>query len=193
MINILMMIILIIILFIIILLASGIKITLEYTKKGSKLKGCLKILILKKIKVYSLEYPSKKEEEKIEESEEKKETDWKKLFELTKPCFEYLLNYFKTALKSIKITKVQNHLIFGMDSYADTGEYIGIIWGFFAVLNSMHKSIKLSAEPVFTSSTLDGYGDNEIDIYLIKMVIPTIRLLLKKEIRDLIRGVMDEF
>ena len=193
MINILMMIILIIIFFIIILLAAGIKITLEYTKQGSELKGCLKILILKKIKVYSLEYPSKEEEEKSEEGEEKKETDWKKLYELTKPCFEYLTAYFKSALKSMKITKLQNHLIFGMDSYADTGEYIGKIWGFFAVLNSMHKSIQLSAEPVFISNTLDGYGDNEIDIYPIKMLIPTVRLLLKKEIRDLIRGVLDEF
>ena len=59
MLNILLMIILIIIIFIIILLYIGVKIAFIYDKKGSKLKGCLKILILKKIKVYSLEFPSK--------------------------------------------------------------------------------------------------------------------------------------
>ena len=50
MLNILWMIILIIILFIIILLIIGIRISLEYNKKGSEVKGCLKILIFKKIK-----------------------------------------------------------------------------------------------------------------------------------------------
>ena len=47
--NILGMIILIIILFIIILLLIGIKISFIYTKKESEIKGCLKILIFKKI------------------------------------------------------------------------------------------------------------------------------------------------
>ena len=60
MLNILGMIILIIILFIIVLLLIGIRISLIYDKKGSELKGCLKILIFKKIKVYSTTYPSEK-------------------------------------------------------------------------------------------------------------------------------------
>ncbi|MBQ2666183.1 DUF2953 domain-containing protein [Methanobrevibacter sp.] len=193
MLNILWMIMLIIILFIIILLLIGIKIKVEYDKKGSEVKGCLKILIFKKIKIYSRNFPSK--DEKIEEDEdedEEKDTDIKKIFDLAKPCLKDLLDYLKTVLKSMKIKTVQNHLVFGMASYADTGKYIGIIWGVLSVINSMHEKLSLSAEPSFAGSVLDGNGINELEIYPLKVVIPTIRLLSKKEIRALIRGVLDE-
>ena len=96
MLNILGMIILIIILFIIILLIIGIKISLNYDKNGSELKGCLKILIFKKIKVYSITFPSDDDEidENEDEENEPKKRDIKKLFELAKPCF----NDFKIYL-----------------------------------------------------------------------------------------------
>ena len=97
------MIILIIILFIIILLLIGIKIKLEYYKKGSEVKGCLKILILKKIKIYTLNFPSQDDDEDDESDDEKKERDIKKIFSLAKPCLNDLLDYLKTALGSIKI------------------------------------------------------------------------------------------
>ena len=72
MLNILGMIILIIILFIIILLLIGIKIKLEYYKKGSEVKGCLKILIFKKIKIYSRNFPSQDEDNDEEDEDEEK-------------------------------------------------------------------------------------------------------------------------
>ena len=59
MLGILGMIILIIILFIILLLIIGIRISLEYVKNGSEFKGCIKILIFKKIKIYTLNFPAK--------------------------------------------------------------------------------------------------------------------------------------
>ena len=194
MLNILGMIILIIILFIIILLLIGIKIKLEYYKKGSEVKGCLKILILKKIKVYSRNFPSheKDEEEDDEKDDEKKDRDIKKIFNLAKPCKDDLLEYLKAVLNTINIKTIKNHLVFGMRSYADTGKYIGIIWGIFSVMNSMHDKLRLSAEPSFTGSVLDGNGVNEIDIYPLKLVIPTIKLVSKKDVRSLIRGVLDE-
>ena len=192
MLNILGMIILIIILFIIILLAIGIKISFEYNKKGSEVKGCLKILILKKLKVYSLECPSEDNKEDEDESEDEKERDIKKLYNLAKPCFNDLKTYLKTILQKIEIQNIENHLIFGMNSYADTGKYIGIIWGILAVINSMHKKLRLSAEPSFTGTVIDGYGKNELEIYPLKMIIPTIRLVSKKDVRKLIRGVLDE-
>ena len=192
MLNILGMIILIIILFIIILLIIGIKITFEYNKTGSDFKGCLKILILKKIKIYSIEYPSKdKDEDKDDEKDEKKDRDIKKLLKLAKPCFEDFKNYLKSMIKTLKITKIDNHLIFGMTSFADTGKYIGFIWAILAIINPMHKNIHLSAEPRFTGSVLDGHGVNEVEIYPLKILIPTIKLVLKKEVRIFIRGVLD--
>ena len=128
MLNILLMIILIIILLIFVLLYIGVKITLTYDKKGSELEGCLKILILKKIKVYSVSYPPEDEEKDEDSDEDKKDRDIKKIFELMKPCFKYFKEYMKSFMKCIHITKLQNHLIFGLDSYADTAEYIGYIW-----------------------------------------------------------------
>lgn len=194
MLNILGMIILIIILFIIVLLLIGIRISLIYDKKGSELKGCLKILIFKKIKVYSTTYPSKDsdKDEKEDKDEEKKQRDIKKIFNLAKPCFDDLKTFIKSALKVIKVSKLDNHLIFGMNSYADTGKYIGIIWAVLAILNPMHEKLHLSAEPSFAGSVLDGHGTNDIEIYPLKLVVPAIRLLSKRDVRKLLRGVWDE-
>jgi hypothetical protein len=192
MLNILGMIILIIILFIIILLLIGIKVKLEYNKTGSKIKGCLEILIFKKIKVYTRHFPTEDSNEDDDTDEEKKQRDIKKIFNLAKPCYNDLKIYFKSVLNIISIKQIKNHLIFGMDSFADTGKYIGIIWAVLALVNPMHEKLKLSAEPSFSGSVLDGYGTNEFDIYPLKLIVPTIRLISKKDVRILIRGVLDE-
>lgn len=187
MLNILGMIILIIILFIIILLYIGVKITLIYDKKGSELKGCLKILILKKIKVYSVSYPSEDTDEDEDTKEEDK--DRKDIFELLKPCFEYFKEFVKSFMKCVNITKLDNHLVFGLDSYADTGKYIGYIWSILTVINSAHEKARFSAEPSFNGSVLDGHGANELDINILKLIPPVIKLISKKEVRELIKGV----
>ena len=184
------MIILIIILFIIFLLLIGIRISFEYTKKGSDIKGCLKILIFKKIKIYSRHFPSKdKDDDENDENEEKKQRDIKKLFNLAKPCFNDFKIFLKSVLNIIKIKQIKNHLIFGLNSYADTGKYIGIIWAILAAVNPMHEKLQLSAEPSFNGSVFDGYGINEVEIYPLKLIIPTLRLISKKEVRSLISGV----
>ena len=188
MLNILLMIILIIILFIIILLYIGVKIAFIYDKKGSTLKGCLKILILKKIKVYSLDFPSKEKDEE-EEDEEKEHKDIKKILELAKPCFKDLKEFLKSFVKCIHITKLENHLIFGLDSYVDTAKYIGYIWSALIILNESHKNARLSAEPSFNGSVLDANGVNELDINILKLIPPAIKLISKKEVRELIKGV----
>ena len=193
MLNILLMIILIIILFLIILLLCGIKISFKYTKKGSEIKGCLKILIFKKIKIYTRRFPSNdNDNDEDDKDEEKKQRDIKKLFELARPCFGDFKTYLKSVLNTIKVKELQNHLIFGMASYADTGKYIGIIWAILAVINPMHEKLKLSAEPTFEGSVIDGYGTNEVEIYPLRLIVPTIRLISKKDVRIFIRGVWDE-
>ena len=192
MLNILLMIILIIILFIIFLLLIGIKISFEYTKKGSEIKGCLKILIFKKIKIYTRHFSSEDDDKEDDKDEEKKERDIKKLFNLAKPCFDDFKIYLKSVLNIIKVKEIRNHLIFGMSSYADTGKYIGIIWAILATVNPMHEKLKLSAEPSFEGSVIDGYGINEVEIYPLRLIVPTIRLILKKDVRIFIRGVLDE-
>lgn len=194
------MIISIIILFIIILLYFGVKISLIYDKKGPELEGCLQISILRKIKVFSKDFlssqPNKtedkkdEEEKEEEESEEDKKDDKKELFKLAKPCFGHFKTFLISAMKCIRVEKLENHLIFGMDSYVDTAKYIGYIWSLMIIVNSSHKNAKLSAQPSFNGSILDGNGDNELEINILKLIPPVIRLVLKKEVRTLIKGAI---
>ena len=184
------MIILIIILFIIILLYCGVRIALIYEKKGSELKGCLKILILKKIKIYSVNFPEPHEDED-EDEEDDKERDGKKIFELMKPCFGYFKEFLESFVKCIHVKKLENHLIFGLDSYADTAKYIGYIWGLLIIVNSSHENARLTAEPSFNGSVFDGYGDNQLEINLLMLIPPAIRLISKNEVRRFLRGVRD--
>ncbi|WP_304121701.1 DUF2953 domain-containing protein [Methanobrevibacter gottschalkii] len=195
------MIISIIILFIIILLYFGVKISLIYDKKGPEFEGCLQISILRKIKVFSKDFlssqPAKKEDKKDEEepkeeeeSGEDKKDDKKELFKLAKPCFSHFVEFLKSAMKCIRVEKLENHLIFGMDSYVETAKYIGYIWSLMIIVNSSHKNAKLSAQPSFNGSILDGNGDNELEINILKLIPPVIRLVLKKEVRTLIKGAI---
>ena len=188
MLNILLMIIFIIILFFIVLLIFGIRIALTYEKKGSEIKGCLKILVFKKIKIYSKDYPDTDEDEN-EDEEYEDDSEGEDIFDLIKPCFGHFEEFLKSAIKCIHVVKLKNHLIFGLDSYADTGKYIGYIWGLLSIVNGAHKNTRLSAEPSFNGSVFDIKGDNEIDIYVLKLIVPTVKLISKKEVRMLIRGV----
>ena len=200
MLNIPLMIISIIILFIIILLYFGVKISLIYDKKGPEFEGCLQISILRKIKVFSKDFlssqPNKtedkkdEEEKEEEESEEDKKDDKKELFKLAKPCFSHFVEFLKSAMKCIRVEKLENHLIFGMDSYVETAKYIGYIWSLMIIVNSSHKNAKLSTQPSFNGSILDGNGDNELEINILKLIPPVIRLVLKKEVRTLIKGAI---
>lgn len=185
------MIILIIILFIILLLILGIKISFEYSKTGIEFKGCMKIIIFKKISVYTSHFPDSDDDDEDEDKPHKKH-DVKKIYNLAKPCLNDITDYIKTVVKTIKITRIENHIIFGMESFADTGKYIGMIWAVLAMLNPIDKNIKLSAEPSFSEAKLDASGRNEVEIYPLKFIVPTLRLLLKKPVRLLIRGVLDE-
>ena len=190
MLNILGMIILIIIFFIIILLYTGIRIALIYEKRGSCLKGCLKIIILKKIKVYSVNFPDEDDDDE-EEEEEDDERDGEKIFELLKPCFGHFKEFLKSFVNCIHVKKLENHLIFGLDSYADTAKYIGYIWSMLIIVNSAHENARLSAEPSFNGSIFDGYGENLVDVNLLMLIAPAVKLISKKEVRRLIKGVID--
>ena len=193
MLNILGMIILIIILLIIIFLYLGVRIAFIYDKTGPKFQGCLKILILKKISVYTSHFPDKDKENDEAEDEEKEDEklDIKKMLDLARPCLGYFREFMESFSKSIHVSKLENHLIFGLDSYVDTAKYIGYIWSIIIILNSHHENARLSAEPSFYGSIFDAKGDNELDINLLKLVVPAVRLISKKEVRDLIWGLKD--
>lgn len=189
MLNILLMIILLIIILIFIILVLGIRIKIEWAKINSEIDGCGKILILKKLKVYSFDLKSDDKEEDESDDEEKKERDYKKLYELAKPCFNDLKLFLHKVFDAISINKLENHLVVGFSNFANTGKYIGYIWAVLTMINSSIPNSHLSAEPSFAGSTIDFKGSLNIDINILKLIKPTIDLLMKKEVRELIKGV----
>ncbi len=189
MLNILLMIILLIIIIIFIIIAVGIRLTLEWKKIDDKIEGCVKILILKKINIHTIEINNNEKED--DEPEDKKDRDFKEIFELAKPCLEYIKIFLVKLFKSIKIGKLENHLIIGFSNFADTGEYIGYIWAVLSILNSIIPNSRLTAEPSFKGEIINFKGYANIDISILKLIKPLIDLLLKKEIRTLIKGVLN--
>ena len=189
MLNILLMIILLIIIIIFIILLFGIRLTARWLKVDSEYDGCVEVLIFKKLKVYTFDLTSDDDDDDVEEEDE--ERDPKKLFELAKPCFKDLKKFFHEFLDAVNINRLENNLIIGFSSFAKTGEYIGYIWAIFSVLMGMIPNSRLHAEPSFAGQTLNMKGYVNIDISILKLIIPVLKLISKKEIRTLIRGVLN--
>ena len=191
MLNILLMIILLIIIFIFIILLFGIRLTAKWMKIESDYDGCVEILIFKKLKVYSFSLKSDGDDDE-DDDEDYPERDIKKIYKLTKPCFKYFKIFLHDFLNSLSINKFENHLIIGFSNFAKTGEYIGYIWAISSVLSKLIPNSYLKSEPSFAGEVLNVKGSANIDISILKLIIPLIRLISKKEIRRLIKGVIIE-
>ena len=185
------MIILLIIILIFVFLLLGIRLTLQWIKTGSEYDGCLKILIFKKLKIYTLDLKSDEDDESEDDADDEKSRDFKEIYKLAKPCFEYFKEFLYKAITAVSINKLENHLVIGFSSFAKTGEYIGYIWIVTNLINANVSNSKLTAEPSFRGSTLDFKGSANIDISILKLIVPASSLLLKKEVRTLIKGVMN--
>lgn len=184
------MIILLIIIIIFIILLFGIRLTVKWLKIDNEYDGCVKILILKKLTVYT--YNLKPDDDSADESgEEDKKRDPKKLYELTKPCFDDLKKFIHNVLDAVNINRLENHLVIGFSNFAKTGEYIGYVWAILSIIMGIIPNSRLSAEPSFNGEVLNLKGYLNIDINLLKLIIPTVKLILKKEIRELIKGVLN--
>ena len=191
MLNILLMIILLIIIIIFIILLFGIRLTARWMKVDNEYDGCIEVLIFKKLKVYTFNLNSDDEDDDDESEEEDEERDLKKLFELAKPCFKYLKVFFYEFLDATSINRLENDLVIGFSSFAKTGEYIGYIWAILSALMGMIPNAHLRAHPSFAGEVLNIKGYMNIDISLLKLIMPLVKLISKKEIRTLIRGVLN--
>ena len=181
------MILLIIILILIIFLYMGLRISLSFEKTGSKLSAIIKINIFKKITVYN----SSKEKETVIFLKifiliiaEKRS---KNLMKPLKNALPYISDFLKKTVKSLKVSKLENHLKFGLASYADTAQYIGYIWAVNGFIKTLYPVSKVSAEPVFGDPVIDFKGCLDVDINLLKLLLPVVSLISKKEIRILIK------
>ena len=190
MLNILLMIILLIIILIFIILLIGIRLKVKWMKIGRNYGGCLEIILFRKLKVYTYNFKSEDEDDEDESEDDENERDLKKLYELAKPCFNDLKIFLHEGLDAVNINRLENNLVIGFYNFARTGEYIGYIWAIFAVINSSIPNSHLRAQPSFAGEVLDLKGFVNIDIYILKLIVPLIRLISKNEIRQLIGGVI---
>ena len=177
------MIIALIILILIIFLYMGLRISLNFNKTGSNISTNIKIKIFKKITIYN-----SSKEKKSEENEKEDEKESKNLKKPIKNALPHILRFLKNIAKSIKVYKLEGHLQFGLNSYADTAQYIGYIWAIIGFIKTLYPASKLSAEPVFSDPIIDFKGQADININLLKLIPPTISLISKKEIRTLIKS-----
>ena len=99
----------------------------------------------------------------------------------------YISDFLKKTVKSLKVSKLENHLKFGLVSYADTAQYIGYIWAVNGFIKTLYPVSKVSAEPVFGDPVIDFKGCLDVDINLLKLLLPVVSLISKKEIRILIK------
>ena len=175
----------IILLIIFIILYLGVRIIAEWQKSESDFEFNLRILILSKVNVYSMEYPSK--EEKKDSKQEGKNSDMKPVLKTLPPAIKPVVQYLKKILKSLQFMKLENHVNLGLDSYVSTAKYVGYLWSIFIIPNSLFENASLTAEPNFDESVIDFKGECDIKINLLKIVLPTIVLIKNKDVRKLIK------
>ena len=65
--------------------------------------------------------------------------------------------------------------------------YIGYIWAVNGFIKTLYPVSKVSAEPVFGDPVIDFKGCLDVDINLLKLLLPVVSLISKKEIRILIK------
>ncbi len=142
------------------------------------------------------EEEDRKKSEEESESEEEKEEDEKGLkekYEEIKPILkelkkskEELKGFLKDILKAIDLKKLEGNLIIGLSDHTTTVKIASWIWSIGAIVNSS-KPTQLSVEPRFNEVITDFEGKIELKINILLLLIHSLVLLTKKNIRELIK------
>ena len=206
------LIIIIALIIILIILYNGIRLFLTVEKEKGVVKYEFKITILK-IAIFTrkgtkkiIDTLSHNEDEDIEEneedeeeskgeseSEEEEEKGLKEKYEEIKPILKELIkskeelkNFLKDILKAINLKKLEGNLIIGLSDHTTTVKIASWIWSIGAIVNSS-KPTQLSVEPRFNEVITDFEGKIELKINILLLLIYSLALLTKKNIRDLIK------
>ena len=142
------------------------------------------------------------EESKSEENEEKSESEGeededkkglKEKYEEIKPILkelkkskEELKGFLNNILKAIDLKKLEGNLIIGLSDHTSTVKIASWIWSIGAIVNSS-KPTQLSVEPRFNEVITDFEGKIELKINILLLLIYSLVLLTKKNIRELIK------
>lgn len=197
-----------------IILYNGLRISLSSKKEKGIVKyefkvTMLKIAIFKRedakeiidiIKSKSSEDDSKESEEESESKDENCEDDDEKdnkslmekykeikpiLSELKKSK-EELKIFLKNILKAINTKRLEGNLILGLTDHATTIKIASWIWSIGAIVNN-EKTTSLTVDPRFKENIIDFEGKIELKINLLLLLIYSLVLLSKKNIRNLIK------
>ena len=140
-------------------------------------------------------------EEKKSESEEDLDEDKKGLkekYEEIKPILKELikskgelLSFLNDILKAIKIKKLEGNLIIGLSDNTTTVKIASWIWSIGAIVNSSKPTL-LTVEPRFNEVITDFEGKLELKINILILLIYSLVLLTKKNIRELIKEIYNQ-
>ncbi len=140
----------------------------------------------------SEETVSETQEEKSEEEDEKglreKYKEIKPILKELKKSKEELKSFLNNILKSINLKKLEGNLIIGLSDHTTTIKIASWIWSIGAIVNSKKPTL-LTVEPRFTEVIMDFEGKIELKINLLLLIIYSLLLLTKKNIRDLIKEI----
>jgi hypothetical protein len=193
-----------------IILYNGIRLLLTVEKEKGIVKYEFKVTILK-IAIFTRKgtkeiidsiMPKKDEdseenEEESESEEEKEEEEEKKglkeKYEEIKPILKELNkskkeleSFLKDILKAIDLKKLEGNLIIGLSDHTTTVKIASWIWSIGAIVNSSKPTL-LTVEPRFNEVITDFEGKIELKINILLLLIYSLVLLTKKNIRELIK------
>ena len=136
------------------------------------------------------EEESESEEEKEEEEEEKglkeKYEEIQPILKELKKSKKELKSFLKDILKAIDLTKLEGNLIIGLSDHTTTVKIASWIWSIGAIVNSSKPTL-LTVEPRFNEVITDFEGKIELKINILLLLIYSLVLLTKKNIRELIK------
>ena len=215
--NLFLIILIALIIIFLIILYNGIRLLLTVEKEKGIVKYEFKVTILKiaiftrkgtKEIIDSIRSKKDKdseeeeEESKSEENEEKSESEGeededkkglKEKYEEIKPILkelkkskEELKGFLNNILKAIDLKKLEGNLIIGLSDHTTTVKIASWIWSIGAIVNSS-KPTQLSVEPRFNEVITDFEGKIELKINILLLLIYSLVLLTKKNIRELIK------
>ena len=215
--NLFLIILIALIIIFLIILYNGIRLLLTVEKEKGIVKYEFKVTILKiaiftrkgtKEIIDSIRSKKDKdseeegEESKSEENEEKSESEGeededkkglKEKYEEIKPILkelkkskEELKGFLKNILKAIDLKKLEGNLIIGLNDHTTTVKIASWIWSIGAIVNSS-KPTQLSVDPRFNEVITDFEGKIELKINILLLLIHSLTLLTKKNIRELIK------
>ena len=127
-------------------------------------------------------------EEKKSESEEDPEEDKKGL----KEKYEEIKPILKELIKSKgELKKLEGNLIIGLSDNTTTVKIASWIWSIGAIVNSSKPTL-LTVEPRFNEVITDFEGKVELKINILILLIYSLVLLTKKNIRELIKEIYNQ-